>query len=320
MLAGMLALRGETDRALSAAQQSLEIAIEVGEPIAILKSRTTVGAVMFYMNKLESAETYWRDALEETPDDPYGRRMRASILNNIGIVHSLRGETDQAEKCYLESIEINRESGNPVLLADGFTNLAEVAIDRGDIARASTINLDAVEIYRKLQHQPGVAMCLALGARIGLELGQPELAAVLLGAVGRQLEEAEMAMTPVVEDGRDRITASVRAALNEEAFEEGTAAGQELSTDEAIDKLRFLSTLVESPPTLRKDEGPLSALTSREKDVLRLLVEGRSNAEISERLYISHRTAQTHVANILSKLGVSSRGAAVALAVRQGFA
>ncbi len=319
MMAGMVALRGDTDRALVAADQSLDIAIEVGEPNGILKSRTTVGAVMFYMNKLESAETYWRDALRETPDDEYGRRMRAMILNNLGVVHSLRGETDEAEKCYLESIEIHRETGNPVMIADGFTNLAEVALDRGEIARAITINLDAVEIYRKLQHQPGIAMCLALGARIALQVSQPEMAAVFLGAVGRQLEEAEMAITPVIEDGQERIVADVRAALEADAFEAGTAAGQELSTDEAIERLRSISTLAPTTPSSLEEHGPLASLTTREKDVLRLLVEGRSNAEISERLFISHRTAQTHVANILGKLGVGSRGAAVAIAVRAGF-
>jgi DNA-binding NarL/FixJ family response regulator len=58
-------------------------------------------------------------------------------------------------------------------------------------------------------------------------------------------------------------------------------------------------------------------LTPRELDVLRLVVEGRSNPEIADRLFISPTTARTHVTNILAKLGVATRTEAAARAVRE---
>ena len=61
-------------------------------------------------------------------------------------------------------------------------------------------------------------------------------------------------------------------------------------------------------------------LTPREQDVLRLLVEGRSNPEIAAALFISPRTAETHVTHILAKLGVTTRAEAAAHAVRVGLA
>lgn len=57
-------------------------------------------------------------------------------------------------------------------------------------------------------------------------------------------------------------------------------------------------------------------LSPRELDVLRLIVEGKSDREIAEALYISHRTVMRHVTNILNKLGVGSRTAAATYAVR----
>ncbi|MEJ7584362.1 MAG: response regulator transcription factor [Acidimicrobiales bacterium] len=58
------------------------------------------------------------------------------------------------------------------------------------------------------------------------------------------------------------------------------------------------------------------ALTPREREVLALVAEGRTNAELAERLYISPRTAGVHVSNILAKLGLSSRTEAAAWALR----
>jgi NarL family two-component system response regulator LiaR len=60
-------------------------------------------------------------------------------------------------------------------------------------------------------------------------------------------------------------------------------------------------------------------LTPREHEVLALLVEGLTNAEIGQRLNITHSTSSAHVSSILSKLGVSNRAEAVALALREGI-
>jgi DNA-binding NarL/FixJ family response regulator len=66
-------------------------------------------------------------------------------------------------------------------------------------------------------------------------------------------------------------------------------------------------------------ERGLAGLTPRELEVLRLLVEGRSNRQIAEELFISGKTASVHVTNILAKLGVHSRLEAAATARRLGL-
>ena len=58
------------------------------------------------------------------------------------------------------------------------------------------------------------------------------------------------------------------------------------------------------------------SVTGRELEVLRLLGEGRSNRDIAERLYMSHRTVERHVANLTAKTGVEGRTALVAFAAR----
>ena len=62
---------------------------------------------------------------------------------------------------------------------------------------------------------------------------------------------------------------------------------------------------------------PGEDLTDRERDVLKLLIKGLSNAEIAEQLIISTSTVKYHIGNIYSKLGVDSRVAAVSLAIQR---
>jgi DNA-binding NarL/FixJ family response regulator len=70
----------------------------------------------------------------------------------------------------------------------------------------------------------------------------------------------------------------------------------------------------------REARGPAaSELTARETEILTLVADGRSNAEIARQLFISAKTVSVHVSNILAKLGAAGRTEAAAIARRQGL-
>ncbi len=72
------------------------------------------------------------------------------------------------------------------------------------------------------------------------------------------------------------------------------------------------------PPPAPGAEGDLSALTRRQMDVLRLLVQGQSTRAIGERLGVSAFTARNHIQNTIRKMGIHTRVQAVAAAIEQG--
>jgi non-specific serine/threonine protein kinase len=103
--------------------------------------------------------------------------------------------------------------------------------------------------------------------------------------------------------------------LGETAFETAWRAGQALSLPDAVAEALTVPDMTPVAQPAASEHG----LTSRELEVLALVAAGRSNPEIAEALFISTRTAQTHVQHIFDKLDVSTRAEAAAYATKQGL-
>ena len=82
---------------------------------------------------------------------------------------------------------------------------------------------------------------------------------------------------------------------------------------------RLLERFAARPPATGGTPAELAGLSRRELEVLRLMADGRSNAEIAAALFVSEATVKTHVTHILSKLRLRDRLQAVALAYRSGL-
>jgi DNA-binding NarL/FixJ family response regulator len=107
-------------------------------------------------------------------------------------------------------------------------------------------------------------------------------------------------------EGVDELMGVIRAA----------AAGEILVDRVAL--ARLLPQVARERERRRDAQLLLSQLTDREREILVLLSEGLRNDDIAARLFISPQTVQTHVRNLLGKLGVHSKLEAVAFAVRNG--
>jgi len=127
---------------------------------------------------------------------------------------------------------------------------------------------------------------------------------------------------------RARITLppEVDALLDGKPIDDGEAAPAAVGTDGTAaasgDQRNGRSDLVRAiagdPPSAAKRPDTFG-LSAREREVLGLVAQGRTNREIGERLFISQKTVGVHVGNILAKLEVSGRVEAAAVAIRLGL-
>jgi DNA-binding NarL/FixJ family response regulator len=113
----------------------------------------------------------------------------------------------------------------------------------------------------------------------------------------------------------------VRAALSPEAFAAAWAGGASLSFAAAVAEAYAGGGPDGAPGSASDAPVPVAAagLTVREGEVLRLLCEGLTDREIAAELHLSPRTVGVHVTHLLAKLGVGTRTAAVAAALRRGL-
>jgi DNA-binding CsgD family transcriptional regulator len=159
-------------------------------------------------------------------------------------------------------------------------------------------------------------------ASVAATRGQAERAARLYAATAVLREQLGLGTESWQRTRHERAIAAAREALPTAAFAAVWAAGEALPLEQAV--AEALAAADPTPPPETDPAGPAQApaagLTPREVDVLRLLSGGLTDREIADVLFISPRTVGYHVTNLLSKLGLDSRTAAAAYAVRHGLA
>lgn len=162
-------------------------------------------------------------------------------------------------------------------------------------------------------------MALSGVAAVAALDGQPQRAALLFGVATTLREALHLAADfAAYVDPRtaEETMAELRSCLGEAAFAAAWEAGQTLPLERAITEAPTGTpgqpgTRSRSRPSLPSED----PLTKRERDVVRLVAQGRTNRDIGQALVISPGTARIHVEHVLAKLGVRSRAGIAAWAV-----
>ncbi len=276
-------------------------AFEKGYRAARISPVVRLADLRLRQGRLDEAE----HLLEDCDWHPAARRVLAGIALARGR-HALA--EDRARLC-LEAENPSDPGCAPLLEL-----LAEIQLarDRRDDAGETLARLVALA-RRSGDDRAGAYAELATG-RLRAAEGDEGAASHLQAAL-----ERFSALELPLESARARLelARAISTRAPDAAVAEGRQAlrtferlGAGADADRAAALLRSLGAAGRARPRRQ------GALTTRENEVLGLLAAGCSNAEIGERLYISRRTAEHHVASILSKLGLRSRAEAAAYALR----
>jgi ATP/maltotriose-dependent transcriptional regulator MalT len=231
------------------------------------------------------------------------------LLNTLALAHLELGDLKRAQESADQALAAAGDAEGLSYLAYALLMQGRVAAKRGD-PQGEAHFLQALERFWRCQQLPLVLRILAHLAEFWLQQGRTSEATSILDVVLNH-PATEQATR---EHARHLLEAGKGLQLE----------GRTMSFDEAV---AYALKDEESPQgTLEANEVMASrhpcagGLTVREAQVLRLVADGKSNREIALELNLSEKTVARHMENIFNKLGVSSRAAAAAFAVREGIA
>ena len=350
--------QGDYDQARGYLQESLSLSEQLGDALIVARALRGLGIVASNQSDFVQAAAYFAQALARfrALDDLPGV---ARCLNDLGLVAGRQGDHQRAIAYQEEALPISRKLGDDWQVCIVLGNLGGAYYDRGEYERGEALSEESLAVARRIGDTFGVAVNLHnLGncvVRLGdtasaieryrealtlsHELGEHHLASRTLDRLGVALHQtgasrpaarlfgaADAAREAIgdtlfAEEDVDLLNGheTVRDAVGDATYTAAWESGRTLPFAQAV--AEAVAAADAALVALRAAPVPaLSGLTTREVEVLRLLADGRSDKDIAAALFVSRPTASKHVAAIISKLGVESRTAAVALALRHGVA
>jgi DNA-binding CsgD family transcriptional regulator len=200
--------------------------------------------------------------------------FRPLFLEVLTRSHLALRDLDKAAAAAASALEAGRASRLPLAIAWGERATAAVALEAGDAGRAAALALSSADGADSAGAPIEAALARALAGRAGAEQGDRDRGVRLLAEAAEALERC----------------------------------GALRYRDAAERELRQLGERIHRRSQATAAEGTgVAALTKRELEIARRIVDRKTNREIAEELYLSKKTVETHIRNIFAKLGADSR-------------
>jgi predicted ATPase/DNA-binding CsgD family transcriptional regulator len=247
-------------------------------------------------------------------------------IQRLGIELAGIGAYERAESLYQEALSMWRAAGDDGHVIMALNNYGDVSRRLGHRERALALHQESLALAWELEQLADVAEALIGIAATAVDGGRYDIAACLLGAVDEICQRTGFAPYSWVREAHDESLAIAKQRLDKAAFARAWEVGQHLPRERVValalaPNLSSVTIVWGSGEMAETGQEPASraTLTSREREVLQLLCQHLTNLEIANRLFISERTTENHVSNILGKLGAGNRREAAAIAARLGL-
>jgi DNA-binding CsgD family transcriptional regulator len=230
----------------------------------------------------------------------------------LGVL-SLRAEQPEDARDHLERCRaLSRTPTLTFTAGRAALGLAHLALTDGEPGRARELAHEGLGLLADAGDHLGAADALETVADVAASQGSEHRALRLLAAAERFREQAGVERLPFEADRFPGAVARSRAGLDADEAAAGWEEGSALSLETAVAYAR------RGRGERGRPEVGWEALTPTEHDLVRLVVDGNTNAQIGAQLFISPNTVKKHLSSVYAKVGVAGRAELVAEAVRRG--
>lgn len=306
---------GDYQTVFTLAQREIQLYRELGDSYQLGMALSAWSISAMSLGKYDEARAMLDEGLSLLREvgDPYRIAM---ALNFSGDLARCEQNYPRAQTAYEESIALLRELDAVRDLASALHNLGHTCLHLGDVERAHALFDESMAIQQAQQNTPGVAECLIGFAALAIARDLPAAGARLLAAVVAIGGERVATAWAATRMEYEHYLALARANLTQTAFLAEQEAGRTFSLEQAV---AYAQDVTLKAAAAQKTRKKLDELSAREREVAALIAQGKSNGEIADKLVLSKRTVESHIANILSKLEFTNRAQIVRWAIETGL-
>jgi DNA-binding NarL/FixJ family response regulator len=308
---------GQFAQALTLHEESLALNRSLGDQWGIARELVYLGLIHWTRGDYAIARPLAEEGLTRCRATGDPQRI-AQALQALGWIRFAQDDLAGGRALFAESVTLCRAQADSAGMGRALPGLAWVLTQQGEYAQAHTLLSEVWFTLKALGDRYHLASCLSIFSHLALRLQQPQRAVRLLSAVDILRAGIGGAWPAFIRSQLERNLALLRSQLPEAEFATAWAAGQSLRLDEIAVHFPTLPLPPTAPPPALAATYP-AGLTEREVEVLRLLAQGLTNAQIAEKLIVSPYTVNAHLRTIYGKLEVTTRAAATRFALEHGL-
>ncbi|HEV2253187.1 MAG TPA: LuxR C-terminal-related transcriptional regulator [Streptosporangiaceae bacterium] len=285
-------------------EESLRIGRLIGNAEIVGWSLTYLAVARWFAGNAAEATRLSQEAIS-LARSMHLSRLELGALNLLASILLTTGELDHVLELGGAALETSKASGELWVRSMLLNVMAQASWRQGERQHAETLAREGALYSHALENWPVLTNLVETLAWMAAEQAAHERAATLLGFAQDAREAKAFVMVEPYRPQHARSVDLATEGLGQTAFDAAFQRGAAMTIDEGV-----AFAVEDKPPpkpTPAVKPGPRTALTRRQLDIARLVVDDLSNKEIAARLFLSERTVETHITNILNKLGLNSR-------------
>jgi non-specific serine/threonine protein kinase len=321
VLSPILLAQGDLERAEAIVVDGLHRARATHNTREAVQALLVLGVVACARSDFDQAVVHLTESMEiarTLADWKISRALSSAALANLSVAARGQGRLELAAAYQVEALAGHRAvgaiRGEMNSIADG----GDIALEREDYAGAGEAFRASLAIAWRLGEVRTIVWTLQGLACVAVNAGEFSAAANRFGAAERLGETAGLFNTWLAIDRaiHERAITEATAAIGPDTWVNHWQEGRAMAIETAV------ASALEPPAPGGGAQGAVATsivLTPRERQILPLIVAGKTDREIADALTIGRRTVESHVARLLAKLGVATRTAAASAAIAAGL-